>query len=57
MGICEAKGGTQAVYNWLGELLQTGGHEDATKRSRYVVSQSFTDGNMETMETDTHPWT
>jgi hypothetical protein len=57
MGICKAEGGTQTVYYGLGELLQTGGHEDATKRSRYVVSQSFTDGYLETMETDTHPWT
>ena len=24
MGICKTEGGTQAVYHWLGELLQAG---------------------------------
>ena len=56
MGICQTEGNTQTVHYWLGELLQAGRHEDATGKSRRVVSQTSTDGDLETMETDTNPW-
>ena len=57
MGICQTERGTQTVYNWMGELLQAGRHEDVTAKSRRMVSQAFTDVDLETMETDTYPWT
>lgn len=51
------KGGTQTEHHWLGELLQAGRHEESTGKSRRMVSQTSADGDLETMETDTPPWT